>query len=229
MRKKPSESLPAPRDDDLLRLPLFDGLPLARIVVVDDAQRADEARHELIGRAAVGFDTESRPTFSRQQVSEGPHLVQFATEERAYLFPTSVAAGVEAVMALLARPGLLKVGFGLASDRQLIARRWQTEVVDLVDLDQRFRALGFRRSLGVRAAVALTMGRRFVKSKKISTSDWSRAQLDERQKLYAANDAYAALRVHLAFDPETLRAQGGARGVEATPDMRQAKGTPDAR
>ncbi len=211
MRKKPSESLPAPRDDDLLGLPLFDGLPLARIVVVDDSQRADEARRDLIDRPVVGFDTESRPTFSREQVSEGPHLVQLATEERAYLFPTHVPAGVETVVALLARPGLLKVGFGLASDRQLISRRWQADVADLVDLDQRFRGLGFRRSLGVRAAVALTMGRRFVKSKKISTSDWSRPQLDDRQKLYAANDAYAALCVHLAFDPDALRAQGIAR------------------
>lgn len=37
------------------------------------------------------------------------------------------------------------------------------------------------------------------KSKSVTTTSWSLPRLSDTQKLYAANDAYAALRVHLAL------------------------------
>lgn len=37
----------------------------------------------------IGFDTESKPTFLKGEESTWPHLVQLATDERAYLFPVS--------------------------------------------------------------------------------------------------------------------------------------------
>ena len=37
--------------------------------------------------------------------------------------------------------------------------------------------------------------RRFAKSRSATTSNWSQTQLTPQQKLYAANDAYAALKV----------------------------------
>ena len=39
----------------------------------------------------------------------------------------------------------------------------------------------------------------FIKSKKAATSNWSNLQLTEAQLVYAANDAYAALRVFQAL------------------------------
>ena len=38
-------------------------------------------------------------------------------------------------------------------------------------------------------------GQRFIKSKKIATTNWANERLEPRQVLYAANDAYVALRV----------------------------------
>ena len=49
--------------------------------------------------------------------------------------------------------------------------------------------------MGVRGAVAVLFNQRFVKSKKASTSNWANPRLTEAQLVYAANDAYAALRV----------------------------------
>jgi ribonuclease D len=42
--------------------------------------------------------------------------------------------------------------------------------------------------------------RRLHKSKSITTSNWAADQLSERQLLYAANDAYAAIRVFHALE-----------------------------
>jgi ribonuclease D len=37
--------------------------------------------------------------------------------------------------------------------------------------------------------------RRFIKSRKATTSNWANPRLTDAQLIYAANDAYAALRV----------------------------------
>jgi ribonuclease D len=44
--------------------------------------------------------------------------------------------------------------------------------------------------------------RKLLKSKSITTSNWAARELTERQLLYAANDAYAALRVFHAMREE---------------------------
>ncbi|RYY61424.1 MAG: 3'-5' exonuclease domain-containing protein 2, partial [Comamonadaceae bacterium] len=62
-----------------------------------------------------------------------------------------------------------------------------------------FRARGYRRQMGTKAAVAVLFNRRFLKSKRAATSNWASRQLNDAQLLYAANDAWAALRVHQAL------------------------------
>ena len=53
--------------------------------------------------------------------------------------------------------------------------------------------------MGVRGAVAVMFNKRFIKSKKASTSNWANERLSEAQIIYAANDAYGALRVYKAL------------------------------
>ena len=64
-----------------------------------------------------------------------------------------------------------------------------------MDLNTVFSMQGYRRVMGARAAVGLVFKQRFAKSKKITTTDWSQHELTQQQMLYAANDAYAALKV----------------------------------
>jgi ribonuclease D len=54
----------------------------------------------------------------------------------------------------------------------------------------------------VKTAVALVFNRRFIKSRKATTSNWANRQLTDAQLRYAANDSYAAIRV---FDALGLR------------------------
>jgi len=46
-------------------------------------------------------------------VSTGPHLIQLATDEHAYLFPVTGTPALAVLKAVLEAPGVLKVGFGL--------------------------------------------------------------------------------------------------------------------
>ena len=46
----------------------------------------------------------------------------------------------------------------------------------------------------------MLFNRKLNKSKSVTTSNWAQRELSDRQLLYAANDAYAALQVYHALE-----------------------------
>lgn len=103
---------------------------------------------------------------------------------------------------------MLKVGFGLGSDRSRLRTRLGIELQHSIDLGTALRYEGKKGQVGLRGAVAAVLGAAISKSRRVSTSNWANARLTEAQQRYAANDAYAALAVFLALgdDPERLLA-----------------------
>lgn len=194
-----SRVLHPPDSEEIASLPLFERLGLDRIELVATRTQALAAFRSLADSPAWGFDTESKPTFFKDQVSEGPHTVQLATLERAWVFQLHDPTCCEVVTELLALPGIPKAGFGLGDDRRRIIHKLQVEPVGVVELNSVLRERGWRRDMGVKAAVAVLFRQRFVKSKKASTSNWANPRLTESQLVYAANDAYAAARVYHAL------------------------------
>jgi ribonuclease D len=101
---------------------------------------------------------------------------------------------------LLALGGVSKAGFGLGDDRKRIVHKLGIEPQGILELNTIFRERGYRKDMGVKGAVAVLFNQRFIKSKKAATSNWANARLSEAQLVYAANDAYAAIRVWQALD-----------------------------
>jgi len=62
--------------------------------------------------------------------------------------------------------------------------------------------MGYRNAVGAKSAVAMFFNRKLLKSKSVTTSNWATRDLSERQLLYAANDAYAAIRIFHALQAE---------------------------
>lgn len=177
----------------------FERLDLEQIHWITEADQAERAWLLLQQETVLGFDTESRPTFVRHQASDGPHIVQLATDAAGYVFSLRDAHCLRRVADLLAASGILKVGFGLGDDRKRIIAKLGIEPAGVIDLNEVFHQRGWRRDIGVKAAVAVTYGRRFMKSKKAATSNWAAPTLSTAQLTYAANDAWAALRVYQAL------------------------------
>ena len=196
-----------PGRDEIALLDVFAGLEMRDIELVATAEDAARALASLGQLAVVGFDTESKPTFLKNEVSTGPHTVQLASLDRAWVFQLHAAACRAAAASLLASSALTKVGFGLSSDRTQIRAKLGIEPQAVLDLDTVFRRRGHRNSVGMKTAVALLFNQRFVKSRKQTTSNWASRHLSEGQLRYAANDAYAAMRV---FDALGLEAAPGA-------------------
>lgn len=193
------EQHPTPDKDEIALLEPFERLGLDRISLVSTAAQAREACAALIEHTVWGFDTESKPTFFKDQVSDGPHIVQLATEQRAWVFQLHEPDCRAQVAALLAHGGHIKAGFGLGDDTKRIVSKLAVEPAAVMELNAVFRARGYRKDMGVKGAVAVLFNRRFIKSKKAATSNWANPKLSEAQLIYAANDAYAAARVYHAL------------------------------
>ncbi|MDP5240259.1 3'-5' exonuclease [Uliginosibacterium sp. 31-16] len=184
-----------PSKEETALLPPFPALTLAQIVVPATEEEFASACAEILAAGSAGFDTESRPTFRVGDVSDGPHVLQFALADKAFIFQTHHAACRAAVTPLLESAALIKAGFGLKSDNSQMRQKFGVTLAGVLDLDIIFRKGGYSGDMGVRAAVGLVLGQRFHKSKKITTTNWALRELSAAQLLYAANDAYAALMV----------------------------------
>lgn len=212
-----------PNKADIALLAPFIGLTLEHIHVPQTQDEFAAASVDIFAAGVVGFDTESKPTFVTGEVSEGPHVVQFSLHDRAYLFQLHHQASLPFLMDLRRSEQLLKVGFGLKSDSGHIFKKLGIRFGGVVDLNSVFRKQGYNKEMGVRAAVALMFNQRFAKSKKVTTTNWSQPELTAQQILYAANDAYAALKVFEALNlpRESLPIMGAnvnADAAETTQD-----------
>jgi ribonuclease D len=192
----------APSKADMALLPPFKGLPLKNIIVPRTRAEFIAATADLQSCRYVGFDTESRPTFEKGEASRGPHIVQLTTRENAYIFQLCHRECSEFLGQLLTDPDTVKVGFGLRSDRSHIRRKLGITPNAILDMNTLFRRQGYRREIGVKAAIALVFGQKFQKSKSVAMSNWATPELKNAQLLYAANDAYAAVAVLAALAPK---------------------------
>ncbi len=190
---------PTPSKDEIALLPEFARLGLDRITLVNTGPQAREAVAALRDHAAWGFDTESKPTFRVGEVSDGPHIVQLSTLQHAWVFQLFDEGCRERVADLLAQAAHTKAGLGLGDDTSRIRAKLRVEPAGVLELNHLFRERGYRKDMGVKGAVAVLFQQRFIKSKKAATSNWANPQLSESQLVYAANDAYAAARVHEAL------------------------------
>lgn len=179
-------------------LPPYDGIKMAAVRMVKSAADADAALAALARADVLGFDTESKPTFQKGEVSTGPHLVQLATDEVAYLFqigaiPGAIEMGV--LKAVLESPAILKVGFGLLDDLKRLRSKMGIETANVLDLSSAMRR-NEKNPLGAKTAVARHFGQALQKSKRITTTNWAMPRLSDKQILYAADDAHVALKLY---------------------------------
>lgn len=193
-----TQQIPADDDAPAAQLPPYDGISLADIRLVASAAQAEEALTSLMQADVLGFDTESKPTFVKGEQSRGPHLIQLATDDTAYLLQVGSDFTQHLAQTVLSAPHILKVGFGLSDDLKRLRGKMGIETQNVLDLSVALRR-GGRNDVGAKTAVAQMFGMYLQKSKKTSTTNWAAPRLTERQMLYAADDAQVALRIYRAW------------------------------
>ena len=150
---------------------------------------------DVLKEEAVGFDTETRPSF-RPGESYPPSLAQVATANAVYLLQLRHAAAVEVLARVLEAPQVVKAGVGLADDLKALKKVREFSEKSIVDLGLAAKRQGLQQS-GVRNLSALFLGFRIPKGTK--TSNWARSQLTAQQVAYAATDAWACRELYVRF------------------------------
>lgn len=212
-----------PSKEESQLLPPYEALDERAIFVPATEAEFAQARATLLAQSALGFDTESRPVFQAGQPDTGPHVVQLATPQAAWILQLHHPQALALACEVMASPSILKVGFGLSNDLRTLPQRLGTPLVNVLDLDKVFRSHGYGHNVGVRAAMALVLERSFTKSKRTSTSNWAARQLSPAQIRYAANDAHAPALIHAALpawqarQPQAPRAARPQRPRPARP------------
>jgi ribonuclease D len=186
-----------PTKEQIQSFPRFQNLPLEKIVVVRTLQQCQAIIKELQLPPLLGFDTESKPTFTKGEVQTGPHLIQLATSEKAYLFQVSPDI-LNCLKTIFENPNQLKVGFGLKNDMHLFRKKGMA-LNNVIELSKCFSSFGISNPIGIKNAMALLFQVNFPKSKSISTSNWARKVLTIPQIQYAAADAYAPVLIFKAL------------------------------
>lgn len=181
-----------PTKDQIRELPLYIGLDILDIQIVENEEDAADAVKALENEICLGFDTESKPIFRKGEVSPGPTLIQLATETKAFLFPTRFPSAVSSAGKILSNPNIKKVGFGLSGDNKELRTKLNINIVNTEDLSVKLKKLaGEKNSIGARAAVAMVLKARLGKG--AQKSNWGAYPLKNNQILYAANDAHSAI------------------------------------
>jgi ribonuclease D len=171
---------------------LYVGLSINNIDIIETELDAAKALKELETEVCLGFDTESKPIFRKGQTSPGPTLIQLATENKAFLFPTRFPCAVSSAGAILCNPSIQKVGFGIKGDNKELRNKLNINIVNTQDLSVELKHIvGDENQIGARAAVAMVLKSRLGKG--AQKSNWGQYPLHEHQILYAANDAHSAI------------------------------------
>ena len=157
-----------------------------KIIIVDKKEDIIESCLYLKRQKIIGFDTESKPTF-KKGVTSKVSLVQFSTEDRAFLFRINKIGLDNLIIDIISDKKIKKIGIAIYDDIKALQRIKAFESNNIIDLNQLALKLGFE-SIGAVKLSILILG--FSISKSARLSNWEQINLTHSQIEYAATDAW---------------------------------------
>ena len=181
----------SPEEISALELASFPG----EIVLVDrEGEELDQALRYLKRQRVLGFDTETRPTFSPDQHSTGTALLQLSGGGKAFLFRLKKIGLPRPLAAILANPSIIKVGAATLDDVRGLQKITQFSPRGFVDLQSIVNEYGIR-DKSVKKMTAIILGVKISKAQQLS--NWEAEHLSESQQRYAATDAWVCREMYL--------------------------------
>lgn len=172
----------------------YDSFP-GKIHVIDSVgAEFNRAIAYLRSQKIIGFDTETRPTFTPNQPRYGVALLQLSGPEKAFLFRINKMGMHRRLCSLLANPKVLKVGAAIHDDIRGLQKHQEFKPASFVDLQKIVCEWGIR-DKSVKKMAAIIMGIRISKTQQLS--NWEAEALSESQCRYAATDAWVCREMYL--------------------------------
>ena len=181
----------SPEEIGELTLAAFQG-EITVIDAVDDKFFA--AVRYLRRQTVLGFDTETRPTFSPEQHSNGTAILQLSGKEKAFLFRVQKLGLPKQLASILASSTIIKVGAATRDDVKGLQAITEFKPRGFVDLQSMVWEYGIR-DKSVKKMAAIILGVKISKAQQLS--NWEAEHLSESQMKYAATDAWICREMYL--------------------------------
>ncbi len=166
-----------------------------KIVVVITPKEARRAVNVLLGFPLLGVDTETRPSFKRghQNVVS---LLQVSAPDICFLFRLNLTGMTSDIIRLLEDQTVPKVGLSLHDDILSLHRRAAFTPGNFIDLQDHMRELGIE-DMSLQKLYANLFQQKISKSQQLS--NWEADVLTDKQKMYAATDAWACINLYQEY------------------------------
>ena len=173
-----------PEEIEKLELAAFGG----KITVIDrPGPEMEHAIAYLRRQKIIGFDTESRPSFTPSQPHYGVALLQLSGPKEAFLFRIKQLGMDDRLCRILANEKIIKVGAAVHDDVRGLQKYKPFEAKGFIDLQKIVWEYGIR-DKSVKKMSAIILGYKISKTQQLS--NWEAEILSESQQLYAATDAW---------------------------------------
>lgn len=175
---------------------IINSLPLVTfpgiIIVVLNEYEADRAVEYLLSCDVLGVDTETRPAF-RKGNNHKVALLQVATRKECFLFRLNHLGLPKSLLRLLSNKQVPMVGLSWHDDLMSLHRREQFEPGWFIDIQDIIGNLGIV-DKSLQKLYANLFGEKISKRQRLT--NWEADVLTERQKEYAAIDAWACIKLY---------------------------------
>ena len=163
-----------------------------RIITIDAPQAVDQAIMALSNEAYVGIDTETRPSF-RKGVQHDVSLIQLSTPDTCFLIRLNRTGMPDSLVKFLENKQIAKIGLSLHDDYQGLCKRRKFKAGNFIDLQKEVGQYGIE-EMSLQKIFAIIFGQRISKSQQLT--NWENDVLTDKQKIYAATDAWACLKIY---------------------------------
>ena len=166
----------------------FDG----EIVVVDTPQALEEACAHLSKQTILGFDTETRPSFTAG-VTNKVALLQLFGGGKCFLIRLNRVQMSKHLTDILHRADILKIGAAVKNDILGLAKLRHFTAGGFVDLQDIVENYGIK-DKSLRKISGIVLGKKVSKAQRLS--NWEAKTLTPQQQVYAATDAWVCVEIY---------------------------------
>lgn len=177
-------------NDQLAELPTlqFGG----KIVVVDSDEGLSDACNHLLQCKIVGFDTETRPKFTKGTPNK-VGLLQLSAPDVCYLFRLCSMRLDKSIIKILESKDIIKVGVDVNNDMAALKKLRHFTFNNLIDLQDIASQWGIT-DKSLRKLAGIVLNGRVSKAQRLS--NWEAHVLTPPQRMYAATDAWVCIEIY---------------------------------
>ena len=163
-----------------------------KTVVVMSESEAEKAVDFLLSRDILGVDTETRPSFKKGE-THMVSLLQVSTSDVCFLFRLNHIGITPAILRLLENKVVPMVGLSLHDDMLSLHKRVAFTPGFFIDLQDLVGELGIE-DLSLQKLYANLFHQKISKRQRLT--NWDSDVLNDKQKAYAALDAWACINLY---------------------------------